>query len=134
MTSAEENYARIEKENLTIVFGCERFDHYIYGRHVIVETDHKPLESLATKPIHAVPKRLQRMMLHLQKYDLNIKYKKGSMMYLADTLSRAYLKSSSLPSPKTDFFDEVSDIRMVEDLDVKATSQRLRLLQLKTKI
>ena len=30
-----------------------------------METDHKPLESLATKPIHAVPKRLQRMMLRL---------------------------------------------------------------------
>ena len=83
-----------------------------------METDHKPLESLASKPIHAVPKRLQRMMLRLQKYDLNIKYKKGSMMYLADTLSRAYLKSSSLPSPKTNFFDEVTDIRMMEDLDV----------------
>ena len=53
-----------------------------------METDHKPLESLVTKLIHAVPKRLQRMMLHLQQYDLNIKYKKGSMMYLADTLSR----------------------------------------------
>ena len=117
MTSAEVNYAQIE-ENLAIVFGCERFDHYIYGRHVTEETDHKPLESLATKPIHAVPERLQRMMLRLQKYDLNIKFKKGSMMYLADTLSRAYLKSSSLPSPKTDFFHEVADIRMVEDLDI----------------
>ena len=40
------------------------------------------------------------------------------MMYLADTMSRAYLKSSSLPSPKTDFFDEVADICIVEDLDV----------------
>ena len=118
MTSAEENYAQIEKENLAIVFGCERFDHYIYGIHVTVETDHKPLESLATKPIHALPKRLQRMMLRLQKYDLNIKYKKGSMMYLADTLSRASLKSSSLPSLNTDFFDEVADIHLVEDLDV----------------
>ena len=118
MTCAEENYAQIEKENLAIVFGCERFDHYIYERHVTVETDHKLLESLAAKPIHAVPKRLQRMMLHLQKYHLNIKYKKGSMMYLADTLSRAYFNSSSLSSTKTDFFDEVANICIVEDLDV----------------
>ena len=57
-------------------------------------------------------------MLHLQKYDLNIKYKKGSMMYLAETLSRAYLNSSTLPSPRTDFFDEIAVIRIVEDLDV----------------
>ena len=75
MTSAKENYAQIE-ENLAIVFGCERFDYCIYKRHVTVGTDHKPLEYFATKPIHAFPKKLQRMMLCLQKYDLNIKSKK----------------------------------------------------------
>ena len=58
MTSIEENYAQIE-ENLAIVFSCEKFDHCIFGRHVTVE-NHKPLESLATKPIHAVPKRLKK--------------------------------------------------------------------------
>ena len=65
MASAKENNAQIEKENLTVVFGCERFDHYIYGRHVTVETNHKLVESLATKLIYVVPKILQRMMLHL---------------------------------------------------------------------
>ena len=35
------------------------------------------------------PKRLQRMRLRLQKFT---PYKKGSQMYLADTLNRAYIK------------------------------------------
>ena len=43
------------------------------------------------KPLNDAPKRLQRMLLQLQKYSLNVGYKKGKEMYLADTLSRAYL-------------------------------------------
>ena len=31
------------------------------------------------------------MLLRLQKYSLQVKYKKGKDMHLADTLSRAYL-------------------------------------------
>ena len=36
------------------------------------------------------PPRLQRMLLRLQKYDLDIKYIKGKYLYAADTLSRAH--------------------------------------------
>ena len=54
-----------------------------------VESDHQPLEMIIRKPLHDAPKRLQRMLLQLQKYTLNVQYKKGSLMYLADTLSRA---------------------------------------------
>lgn len=43
MTETETNYAQIEKEMLAIVFAVERFEHYVYGRPVLVQTDHKPL-------------------------------------------------------------------------------------------
>ena len=92
LTSAETRYTQIEKELLAIVFACDRFEAYIYGRDgVHVETDHKPLESIVLKPLNSAPKRLQRMLLKLQKYSLQVKYKKGEKMFLADTLSRAYL-------------------------------------------
>jgi len=58
---------------------------------VHIETDHQPLVSIVTKPLNNAPSRLQRMLLRLQKYSLKITYKKGSEMYLADTLSRAHL-------------------------------------------
>ena len=41
------------------------------------------------------PWRLQGLMLRIQAY-INVRYNKGSEMYLADTLSRAYLNSPSL--------------------------------------
>ena len=95
LTRTEQNYAQIEKDMYAIVFGCERFHHYIYGRTTTVETDHKPLESIMKKPLPAAPPRLQRMMLRLQKYDINVIYRPGTKVPVADTLSRQFLKTSA---------------------------------------
>ncbi len=95
LTPAEMNYAQIEKELLASVFACTKFHDFIYGRPAIIETDHKPLISIVKKPLHAAPPRLQRMLLQLQKYDLNFVYKCGKELYLADTLSRAYPQNNA---------------------------------------
>ncbi|CAI6364864.1 unnamed protein product [Macrosiphum euphorbiae] len=94
LTSAQQNYAQIEKELYAIVFGCKRFHQYLYGQVVKVQTDHKPLVSLFKKALHSVPTRLQRMMLNIQSYHLNVEYVPGKLMVLADTLSRAPLPDS----------------------------------------
>jgi hypothetical protein len=75
------------------VFGCNRFYQYIYGKQIIVESDHQPLEAIMKKPLDKSPIRLQRMLLNLQSYDVEIKYKPGKELYLADTLSRAHLSN-----------------------------------------
>ena len=90
LTDTETNYAQIEKEMLAILFGVERFEQCVYGRPTKIQTDYKPLESIFRKSLLSAPKRLQRMLLRLQKFDLHVSYKKGSEMYLADTLSRAF--------------------------------------------
>lgn len=77
-----------------IVFGCERFHHYIYGKATTVESDHKALQSIMKKPPPSAPPRLQRMMLRLQKYDVNVIYRPGTNIPVADTLSRQFLKTS----------------------------------------
>ena len=88
LNSTEENYAQIEKELYAVVFGCKRFHECIYGRRVIVESDHKPLEAILKKPLAAAPPRLQRMILQLQKYDIHILHRPGKEIPVADTLSR----------------------------------------------
>lgn len=96
LSTTEQKYAQIEKECLSIVFGCTRFDQYIFGRkEVKIETDHKPLETLFRKPLLKAPLRIQRMKLKLQRYDLAVQYKKGTEMYIADFLSRAQLEENS---------------------------------------
>ena len=94
LTPAQQKYAQIEKELLAIVYGCNKFHQYVYGRTVHVESDHKPLEAIMQKNLNQAPLRLQRMLLNLQKYDLKVKYKPGLTMQLADTLSRNYLPES----------------------------------------
>lgn len=95
LTTTQKNYSQIEKETLAIVFGCKKFHQYIYGRKVTVESDHKPLSSIHKKSMHEMPARLQRFFLELQKYDIEIVYKPGKEMFLADTLSRAYLEETN---------------------------------------
>ena len=96
MTSAERNYAQIEKELLAQVYGLERNHYYTYGRHIILWTDHKPLVAISNKPLSAAPKRLQRLLIRLNQYNVEIRYKPGPELYLADTLSRAYIQGNSV--------------------------------------
>lgn len=91
MTPAETRYAQIEKELLSILFALERFHQYTYAKNVFVENDHKPLESIIKKPLASAPPRLQRMLLRLQKYTFDLRYKPGKQLVVADTLSRAPL-------------------------------------------
>lgn len=92
MTSAERNYAQIEKETLGAVYGCEKFHEYVYGRSVILETDQKLLIAISQKPLGDAPPSIQCLMLCLQKYDLTFEFTPGKHLVVADTLSRASLQ------------------------------------------
>ena len=127
LTQAERNYAQIEKELLAIVFACERFDQYLYGRLVKVDSDHKPLEIITKKPLHNAPKRLQSMLLRLQRYDIEVTYKKGSEMYIADTLSRAYLPNVNSDYDSV-FYNELDNVNMADDVPLDNSLTR-RIVQ-----
>ena len=90
MTGAETHYAQIEKELLSIAFACSRFHQYIYGTTVKCETDHKPLIPIFRKPLADCPLRIQRLLLTIQRYDLEVSFIPGKELIPADALSRAY--------------------------------------------
>ena len=102
----EELWAQIEKECLAIVSACNKWDLWIYGREVNVQTDHQPLETIFKKPLHSAPRHLQKMMMRLQRYNIRVAYKKGTSLMLAAsrespsqpsmTPSRPTLRSSGL--------------------------------------
>ena len=73
---------------LAVVFGCERFHTYVYGKQFTIQSDHKPLEMIHMKNLAAAPQRLWRMLLRIQPYDIVIRYKPGKEMTLADSMSR----------------------------------------------
>lgn len=63
LTETKCNYRQIDKELLAIVFGCEYFPSYLYGRAIAIQTDHKPLLSIIKKPLQEASPRLQRLLL-----------------------------------------------------------------------
>ena len=88
LTPSESRYANIEPEMLAVVFGLEHFHTYIFGRSVLVHSDHKPLQCINLKALSQAPTHLQRMLLHVQPYDAIIKYRPGKDMVYADYFSR----------------------------------------------
>lgn len=89
LSSAEQNYAQIEKEMLSIIFACTKFQFYTYGRKVHVVNDHKPLLGIMNKEIHKIASaKLQRMRLKLLNFDIFLEHAPGKSIQLADYLSR----------------------------------------------
>ena len=67
-----------------------------------MESDHQPLQILVKKPLKDVPRRLQRMLLELQRHEYNLTYKKGELLFIADTLSRAYVEDKAFEYDATE--------------------------------
>lgn len=60
LTETDQRYSNIEREMLGVVYGLEKFHYYVYGQHVVVETDHKPLETIFKKHLSSAPPRIDR--------------------------------------------------------------------------
>ena len=88
LTETEGRYTNIEREIFGIVFGLERFHQYVYGRHIDVHTDHKPLKAISGKHLVNASPKLARILLQIRQYDTTIKYMPGRDIPLADALSR----------------------------------------------
>ena len=124
LTPAEANYTNIERELLAILFACEKLHRYTFGRKITVHTDHKPLQAIFQKPVSLAPPRLQRMLLRLSKYDIQVKYVGSKRVLLADTLSWLVQPGAAKEIPGL-------DINIAQVLKVEPT--RLESLQEETK-
>jgi hypothetical protein len=89
LTATQCLYAQVEKEMLAIQFGLTRFHQYVYGREVIVESDHQPLVRINKKPLSDLTPRLQRMRMQIQHYSYHVVHVPGKQMYVSDYLSRS---------------------------------------------
>lgn len=80
---------------LAIVFALEKWHQFAYGRHVLVNTDHKPLKSIAKKPLDRVPKRLQGMLLRILANDADVRYTPSHAYHLADMMSGSFIPTNN---------------------------------------
>ncbi len=120
---AESDYPPIEREMLAILYAATKFRQYIYGKHVIVESDHQPLEIITRKPLAKASPRLQYLMMKMFRYSYEVKYVPGSKLFIPDTLSRASLSQKMSPDEMT------TDLEVIVHSVVKyfpGTNQRLQ--------
>ena len=91
LSPSECNYAQIEKEALSLIFGVPKFHQYLYGKPFVLVTDHKPLTTLLG-PKTGIPtlaaSRMQRWALILSAYSYTIEYRATDDHGNADALSR----------------------------------------------
>ena len=126
LTDSQRKWAKIEKELLSVVFALERFHQYTYGRQVMIQNDHKPLENILSKPLGEAPKRLQNLMMRLNKYNIKFQFIPGTKLVLADTLSRAHLQDSE---EIEEHFVNVMDIRDIVLDKIRDETQKDNSLQ-----
>ena len=110
-----------------MVFGCQRFHQYIYVKKVTILSDHKPLEAIM-KPLQNTPPLLQRLLLSLQKYGIDLVYLAGKENILADTLSRTYLEETTDDIPEEEL---TAQVHMVYE-NALATKSRLEEIKEET--
>ncbi|XP_063956823.1 uncharacterized protein LOC135154503 [Lytechinus pictus] len=79
-----------ERETLAVVFGINRFHKYLFGKEFTVITHHRPLEMIWKKPLRSAPPRLQRLLIKVQGYRSQVKYRPRKDMIISDTLSRLH--------------------------------------------
>lgn len=132
LSPTEKNFAQIEKELLSILFATSKFHLYIYGRKTFVRTDHKPLVSLIKKNVGEIPSpRLQRMILKLIKYDLELRYVPGKELYIADLLSRGCENEENISSEE-DWISEIVHEVASNNYQLQVTSRRKKILEEET--
>ena len=125
LTDPETRYATIEKEMLAVVFALEKWHQFVFGRHVVVKTDHKPLEAITKKSLDRAPRRLQGMLLRSLAYDIEVQYVPGRTQHLADMMSRSYL-----PAEGQDTHSEFEAVNVVQFLPIGR--ERLEKFRLET--
>ena len=99
LTGTESLCSNIERELLAACWSLEKFNHYVCWQNVIIETVHKPLESISKKTIMSASPRRQRLLLKMAKHDVEIRYIQGKTNVIADALSTSPGTSSSWNLP-----------------------------------
>ena len=88
LSDTERRWPTHERELYGVVFGCQRFRHFLQGgvHAPVVRTDHKPLGHLTTQK-ELSPKQA-RWVEYLSQFDVKLEYVEGKQNHVADMLSR----------------------------------------------
>ncbi|RXN03966.1 hypothetical protein ROHU_034290 [Labeo rohita] len=114
LSKSQMNYPAHRLEFLALKWAiCDKFSHWLKGRHFTAWSDNNPLTYILTKP--RLDACEQRWVAKLAAYDFDLKYVPGTKNFVADTLSRELFVKSCvshrlLKEPYVSLLDEVNGV------------------------
>ena len=100
LTNAQKGYVAIEFKSFAVAWAMEKFRHFLYASHFLLETDQKLLEAILFQNINQATPRLQRILFLTFAYHFTVKYKPGSTNQLSDCLSQLGGQKDTIKLPK----------------------------------
>ena len=77
LTEVQRGYVAIELESLAVAWAMEKFHHFLYANHYILEADQKPLETILSRSLNQTTPHLQRILIRTFAYNFTVRYLPG---------------------------------------------------------
>ena len=122
LTDTQRGYVAIELGMLAVAWAMDKFHHFLYASHFILEMDQKPLETILSKSISQATPYLQRILIRTFPYHFTIKYIPGLTNQLADCLSKIGGQKDTIKLSKLHLYQITSQLGTRSD-----SLQQLRL-------
>ena len=129
LTEMQRGYVAIEIESLAVAWAVEKFHHFLYRCHFILETDQKSLEAILSRSLNQATPRLQCLLIRTLPYTFTVRYIPGTRNLLADCLSRLGNQEDAIKLPKLHMYhishqlparsDSLQEIRQATQTDDK---------------
>ena len=122
LTEAQKGYVAVEIESPVVAWAMEKFHHFLYASHFMLETDQKLLEAILSE--FKTP-RLQQILTRTFAYYFTVRYIPGLTKQLADCLSRLGGKKDSIKLPKLHIHQITSQLNARSDSmnDIRVATQ-----------
>ena len=112
LTGAEQRYSNIKSKALGILHSLEKLQHYCSGQEVLVITDHKPLAAMFKKDVATLLQHIQHILLKIDQYRVQIIYKPGPEIFIADWLSRNnHVEGKDKPIKDMDIWVDAQELK-----------------------
>ena len=115
LTEAQRGYVAIELESLAVAWAMEKFHHFPYANHFILETNPKPLETILSRSLNQATPHLQRILIRTFPYNFTVRYLPGLKNQLADCLSWVGGLQDSIKLPKLSVYQITSQLNARSD-------------------
>ena len=115
ITKAQKGYIAIEIALLAVAWAMEKFNHFLYASHFILETDQKPHETILSESLNQATPRLQWILIRSFAYHFTVRYIPGVTNQLADCLSCLGGHNNSIKLPKLQVHQITSNLNARSD-------------------